>query len=29
MKKVSIEGSGGKELCLSVEEQCVFTNKFL
>jgi hypothetical protein len=29
MKDVSIVSSGGKKLCLWIEENCVFTRKFL
>jgi hypothetical protein len=29
MMNVSIESSGRKKLCLRVEENCVFTEKFL
>jgi hypothetical protein len=29
MKNVSIERSGGKKLCLRVEEKCVFAEKFI
>jgi hypothetical protein len=29
MKNVSIESSGGRILCLLVEENCVFTETFI
>jgi hypothetical protein len=29
MKNVSIESSGGRKLCLCVEEKCVPTEKFI
>jgi hypothetical protein len=29
IKNVSIEGSGGRKLCLSIEKKCVYTEKFI